>query len=151
MSKSLLVVALAAIVSLSFVDSRADDAETKLKPVCPVSGKACVKEHSLPYKETAEVYFCCPNCPGAFKADMKKFASKANLQLVATEQAKQVKCPLSGKGLDESKKTKVAGLEVQFCCANCLGAVTKAEGDEKLNLVLSDEAFKKGFELKKAK
>ena len=151
MSRSLLAVVIAASFTLIIAVSYADEAESKVKAVCPVSGKPIVKEHSLPYKETAKVYFCCPNCPKAFEADTAKFAPKANLQLVATEQAKEVKCPLSGKALDSEKSTKVAGVEVSFCCGNCLAAVNKAEGDEKVKLVFSDEAFKKGFELKKAK
>src|SRR5678815_1334635 len=61
---------------------------------CPVSGKAAT-ENSVDYKG-GKVYFCCENCPKAFSADSKKFATKANAQLVATGQVKQEKCPLSG-------------------------------------------------------
>ena len=82
-------------------------------------------------------------------ADTAKFAGKANAQLVQSGQAKQVKCPLSGGKLNPEQKTTVAGVEVGFCCDKCKGKVEGATGDEQLNLVLSDAAFKKGFEIKK--
>jgi YHS domain-containing protein len=117
--------------------------------LCPVSGKAVKAESSLDYKG-GKVYFCCDKCPAAFEKDTAKFATKANLQLVATGQAKQVKCPIAGKDLNAATAIEVGGVKVAFCCNNCKGKVNKAEGDEQLNLVFSDEAFKKGFEVQKA-
>ena len=84
------MVAAALCVSVS---ARAADT-TKLK--CPVSGKAASKDHALAYKD-GEVYFCCDKCPNAFKENTAKYATKANLQLVASGQYKEVKCPLTGK------------------------------------------------------
>jgi YHS domain-containing protein len=125
-------------------------ADVKLDGIlCPVSGKAVKAESSRDYKG-GKVYFCCDNCPTAFEKDTAKFATKANLQLVATGQAKQVKCPIAGKDLNAATAIEVGGVKVAFCCNNCKGKVNKAEGDEQLNLVFSDEAFKKGFEVQKA-
>jgi YHS domain-containing protein len=126
----------------------ADEKKADLK--CPVSGKAALTEHAVDYNG-GKVYFCCPNCPKAFEKDSAKFAEKANAQLVASGQAKQTKCPLTGKPLNAEQKVTVAGVEVQFCCMNCKGKVAKAEGAEQAKLVFSDAAFKKGYEVKAAK
>ena len=115
---------------------------------CPVSGKPADEDHSVSYKG-AKVYFCCGNCPKAFEKDSAKFATKANLQLAATGQAKQVKCPLSGQDLNDSTAIDVGGVDVAFCCEKCQGKVKKATGDEKIALVFSDAAFKKAFEVEK--
>lgn len=91
-----------------------------------------------------KVYFCCGNCPKAFSKDEKKYTTKANAQLVQTGQAKQGKCPISGQPVNDEKELTVGGAKVKFCCDNCKGKVEKAKGDEQLNLVFSEEAWKKG-------
>jgi YHS domain-containing protein len=125
------------------------DKPEKGAPKCPVSGKAISKDHAVAYKD-GQVYFCCENCPKAFKADTAKYATKANVQLVATGQYKQVKCPLSGEAVNPKAHLKVAGLTVEFCCNDCKGKVKEAKKGEKVDLVFSDDAFKKGFEKSKA-
>ena len=125
-------------------------ADAKLEGIkCPVSDKAVKAASSVDYKG-GKVYFCCDNCPKAFNKDRAKFATKANLQLVATGQAKEAKCPITGKDLNPTTAIEVGGVKVAFCCNNCKGKVSKAEDDEQLNLVFGDEAFKKGFEVKPA-
>ena len=125
-------------------------ADVKLEGIkCPVSGKAAKADSSLNYKG-GKVYFCCDKCPDAFKKETTKFSTKANMQLVATGQAIEVKCPITGKDLNPATAIDVSGVKVAFCCNNCKGKVSKAEGDEQLNLVFGEEAFKKGFEVKKA-
>jgi YHS domain-containing protein len=126
----------------------ADEKKADLK--CPVSGKPALTEHAVDFNG-GKVYFCCPNCPKAFEKDSAKFAEKANAQLVASGQAKQTKCPLTGKALNAEQKVTVAGVEVQFCCMNCKGKVAKADEAEQAKLVFADAAFKKGFEVKAAK
>lgn len=113
---------------------------------CVVSGKAVNPEATADYKG-GKVYFCCPGCPGAFEKDAKKFASKANHQLVATKQAKQEKCPMSGKDLNADTAIKIGDVEVTFCCNNCKGAAEGKEGDEQLELVFGDKAFEKAFKM----
>lgn len=120
------------------------------KAKCPVSGKECKEDTGVDYKG-GKVYFCCNNCPKAFAKDTSKFAAKANMQLVATGQAKEVKCPLSGKDLNTSTAIKVSGVDVCFCCNNCKGAVSKLSGEEQINKVFNDEAFDKAFEVSKKK
>jgi YHS domain-containing protein len=117
------------------------------KVKCPVSGKAVKADATADYKN-AKVYFCCQNCPKAFAKDAKKFATKANMQLVQTKQAKQVACPISGKDVKDAV-AKVAGLEIGLCCNNCKGKVDKAEGDDKLALVFAEKPFEKGFKVPK--
>ena len=116
---------------------------------CPVSGKPAIKDHAVDYNG-GKVYFCCPNCPGAFTGTPEKFAAKANHQLVGTGQAKQKACPFTGGELDTDTKTNVDGVNVCFCCMDCHGKVKAAQGPAQVNLVFTDKAFKKGFEVKKA-
>jgi YHS domain-containing protein len=128
----------------------AAEEKAAFKATCPVSGKPALEDKTAEYKG-AKVYFCCENCPKAFAKDTAKFATKANQQLVATGQATEVKCPLSGGKLDTTTAIDVGGTKVCFCCNNCKGKVEAAKGDAQAELVFSDAAFAKGFEVKKAK
>ena len=122
-------------------------AEPKLDAAkCPVSGKA-VKAASALDHNGGKVYFCCDNCPEAFKKDTAKFTAKANQQLFATGQAKAVKCPIAGRDLNPDTAIDVAGTKVAFCCNNCKGKASKATGDEQLELVFGKTAFEKGFKV----
>lgn len=139
------------VLSIGLVSARAEDDKARPEAKCPVSGKPIDMEHALAYKG-AKVYFCCPNCPGAFKGNTAKFAARANHQLVLTEQAKPTgKCPLTARPIDKTKTVEVAGVTVAFCCPNCQGKVAKASGDEQITLVFADKAFEKGFEVPKKK
>lgn len=122
------------------------EAKDAYKIVCPVSGQPGAKDHAVKYKG-GEVYFCCDNCPKAFEKEPAKFAVKANAQLVGTKQAKGVKCPLTGKPINKEMIVEVDGIKVGLCCGGCKGKVEKAEGAAKSELVFSDAAFKKGFEI----
>ena len=135
-----------AVVSTALV---AADKEDPLKGIkCVVSGGKINPEATADYKK-GHVYFCCMNCPKAFAKDTKKFATKANHQLVATKQYEQKKCPLSGGKLNADTAIKVGTTKVAFCCENCQGKVAKAKDAEQLDLVFSDKAFKKAFQLVK--
>ncbi|HQU46436.1 MAG TPA: hypothetical protein PK867_26755 [Pirellulales bacterium] len=137
-----------AIAALLTASLYAADKVSLEKAKCPVSGKECKEDTGVAYKG-ATVYFCCNNCPKAFAKDTAKFAAKANMQLVATGQAKEVKCPLSGKDLNTATAIKVDGVAVCFCCNNCKGAVEKASGNDQIEKVFGDKAFAKGFEVSK--
>ena len=120
-----------------------------------VSKKDASEEKSAKWKE-GKVYFCCDGCLGKFsKLDEKgkeKIAAKANHQLVATKQYKQTACPISGRELNPEMKTKVAGVEVGFCCGGCKSSTEALKGDKQIAKVFSDKAFEKGkFELVKKK
>jgi hypothetical protein len=127
---------------------QAEDKEEKYQAKCPVSGKDAIDTVAVAYKD-AKVYFCCPGCPGAFEKDTAKYAAKANQQLVGTKQAVAVKCPIAGRPINAATAIDVQGVKVAFCCNNCKGKAAKASGDEQLELVFGDAAFKKGFEVKK--
>lgn len=137
-------------LAVAFSAALASAAEPKLEGVtCPVSGKPVVAEHSVDHNG-GKVYFCCPNCPKAFAANPEKFAAKANHQLVATGQAEQKSCPLTGRPLNDAQKVTVGGVEVTFCCPNCKGKTASAPADKQIEMVFADAPFKKGFEVKKA-
>ncbi len=145
-------VLLAAMVAVVAVGNAEEAAEKVTKVKCPVAGKEIkISDAKVVSYKKADVYVCCGNCKAKMEKDVTKFAVKANHQLIQTKQAKQVKCPLAGKPADSTKTVKVGGIEVSFCCGNCQGKVAKAKGDEQLELVFSDAAFKKGFEVKEKK
>jgi YHS domain-containing protein len=150
MLKRILALVLVAAAACFTLTLQAEDKEEKYEAKCPVSGKPIVETVSVDYKD-AKVYFCCPGCPDAFKKDTAKYAAKANQQLVGTKQAVEVKCPVAGRPLNPATAIDVQGVKVSFCCNNCKGKVAKASGDEQLALVFGEEAFKKGFEVKKEK
>lgn len=139
-------IAMAMVVAVTLVaTSFAADKKKEAKDLkCPVSGKACAAGTEVDYKE-GQVCFCCPNCPKAFAANTEKFAPKANKQLVASGQYKQVKCPIAGRKLNPATAIKVGDVEVAFCCKNCKGKATSAEGDAQVVLIFGDKAFAKGF------
>lgn len=144
------LLAAAALAALLSVGSLAEEEKDKLEGIkCPVSGKP-VKEASAVEFKGAKVYFCCDGCPKEFEANTAKYTAKANHQLVATKQFKEVKCPLAGKDLNPDTAIEVAGVKVCFCCNGCKGKATKAEGDAQIDLIFNDKAFEKGFEIVKA-
>jgi hypothetical protein len=112
---------------------------------CPVSGQPASKDHAVDYKK-GQVYFCCDNCPTKFKENTKKFASKANEQLVVSGQYKEVKCPFTGGPLNAETAIDVDGISVQFCCAKCKAKVEAAKANKQRGMVFGDKAFDKGFE-----
>ena len=135
------VIAILAVVGLTTSLFAADPKLDGIK--CLLNDKGAAKaDKSVEYKG-GKVFFCCENCPKAFSKDVAKFATKANHQLVATGQAKQAKCPLSGGDLNAEMKVKIDGAEVTFCCNNCKGKVEAAGADEQINLVFGN--VEKGF------
>jgi YHS domain-containing protein len=121
-------------------------AEKKVEPKCPISGKPINKDAAVDF-DGGKVYMCCENCPAAFKKDEAKYAAKAHLQMVQTDQLKQVACPFSGHKLDPTKTVEVEGVTVAFCCDDCLAKAKKAKGDELVSLIFKDTT--KGFKLAK--
>ncbi|WP_153557417.1 eL24 family ribosomal protein [Roseimaritima sediminicola] len=135
---SIFGVALVACATVWATEPKLDDVK------CVVASRNASADKSADYKE-GKVFFCCNGCKGKFEKAPEKFTAKANHQLVATEQYEETACPISGRDLNPETKTKVAGVEVAFCCNGCKGKVEKAEGKEKIELVFGEKAFKKGF------
>lgn len=131
---ALLVAAVAVVGSL-----RAADAEKDLlkDAKCPVSGKAINKDAAVEFNG-GKVYFCCNNCPTAFKGDTAKFTAKANHQLAQTGQLEQIGCVLNGKKINPEASLEIDGVKVGFCCNNCKGKVAAADKDGQLKLAFGD-------------
>lgn len=128
------------------------DSAISLKGVkCVMNPKGAAKATASADYKGGKVFFCCDHCKAAFLKSPKKFAAAANAQLVATKQAKQVKCPLMGKPVKEKLVVKIAGTDVHFCCPGCVKKVKAAKGKDQLNLVFGEKAFAKGFKLAKKK
>lgn len=130
------------LASLVFAEDK-----VKLEGIkCPVAGdKAAKAENAVEYK-AGKVYFCCGKCPKEFAANKKKYATKANHQLVATGQANQFTCPFTGGEIDEDTRITVAGAKIAFCCENCKAKAGKVKDAEQVELLFNDKAFEKaGF------
>jgi hypothetical protein len=129
--------------------------EKKFAATCPVSGKPAGEDHVRELPNGNKVYFCCENCPKAFEASMKKkdhkYDMQVNRQLLETGQVKQVACPLTGKPVNKEQTVEVGTTEVGFCCDKCKGKYEKASDEEKLKLLFSNAAMKKGFKSTKEK
>ena len=140
------ILMLAAAAAAFLVAAGLHAAEKSLKDVkCPVSGQP-VKATAIVEFNDGDVYFCCNNCPKAFKADTAKYEAKANHQMVQTGELVQVACPLTGKKTKAETAVKIDGVEVAFCCNGCKGKVEKASDKEKLDIVFKDTS--KGFKSK---
>ena len=140
-------VMLCAVFAVGLLAFAAED-KKEFKQTCPVSGQAAKEDKTADYKG-GKVYFCCGDCPTEFKNNTAKYATKANLQLAATGQAKEVKCPLSGQALNKDTTVEVSGVKVTFCCEKCQAKVKEAKGDAQIDLVFKDEPFGKAFEVTK--
>lgn len=102
--------------------------------------------------QRCEGVLCCGGCAGKFAANTKKYAERANHQLVATNQYTQKGCPFSGGKVKAGNLVSIAGTEVGFCCDGCKNKVASAKDDAaRMKLVFSEKAFGKGFEKKAGK
>ena len=137
-----------ALLGVAFLASAWAASAEKSDPAatCPVAGKAINKDVSVDYNG-GRVYFCCKGCVGKFTADPDKYATKANRQLVMTGQAKQVKCPLTGRDMKSDQSLKVADVNVAFCCAGCPKKVSAADEAGQLEMVFGKSGFEKGFKV----
>jgi YHS domain-containing protein len=118
--------------------------EKKFKATCPVSGKPAIETSVLELpKNGGKVYFCCENCPKAFKSDPKRFEAKVRRQLLETGQIAQVACPVTGKPINKEMMAEMGQAKVGFCCEKCLAKFNAADDDGKLKLVFAD--LDKGF------
>lgn len=141
MSKTILsCLAVFAIAGATVIAGEIDLEDVK----CVVAPRAAKASQSADYKK-GKVYFCCGNCAGSFAKDTKKFAEKANHQLVSTKQYEQKKCPMSGSDLNPETAIKVAGQKVAFCCDGCKGTVEKADEKKQMQLVFANKPFDKAF------
>ncbi len=138
----MVVAALAAVAMVASM--QAADKKDKLAGVkCPISGKDVKAGKTADYKG-GKIYFCCPGCSDKFAKNTEKFATKANHQLVATGQARQGGCPISGSKLDPKTVITVAVAKICFCCDKCKAKAEKATGDDQLTMLFGDKAFEKG-------
>ena len=136
------------LVLASGVAFSADKADSSAKLTCPVSGDPVDKSVSSDFGG-GKVCFCCAKCKAKFDADNAKFATKANLQLAASGQAKQTACPFSGGALKATTTVSVAGVDVQFCCDSCKAKVTAAKPDKQIEMIFDAKAFSKAFKVGK--
>ncbi|MEL6108485.1 MAG: hypothetical protein AAFU85_20870 [Planctomycetota bacterium] len=138
--------ALASVVAVLVVASTTFAAEVDLKDVkCLIAPKGANASKSADYKD-GKVFFCCGGCVSKFTSNTKKYAEKANHQLVATKQYVQTGCPFSGGEVNQDTAVKFNGTSIAFCCDGCKSKFVSAKDDAaKLKLVFNEKAFKKSF------
>jgi len=124
----------------------------KLKGIkCVMNPDEQVQHLSFVEYKGGRVFFCCDHCSQPFVEQVAKdeiLAATANAQLVATNQAKQKHCPLSGGAYNGGTEIKVAGAEIGFCCTNCQSQAKSLSGKKQLLALFGDAAFKKaGFKV----
>jgi YHS domain-containing protein len=135
---------LAAFAMAALCMALAIAAEVNLKGVkCPVNEKENASPKSSADYKGGKVYFCCDSCSKSLKDQPEKYAAKANQQLVATGQAVQTKCPVSGEAIKKDVAVEIGGAKVYLCCNDCKEKIAKAKGEEQLNLAFSEPAWKK--------
>jgi YHS domain-containing protein len=139
---SLGIVMMLAVGGLSTAQTATE--EKKFEATCPVSGKPAAEKSvvELP-KGGGKVYFCCDNCPKAYKANPEKFELAVHRQFLETDQVVQVACPISGRPVNEETLVEVGKAKAGFCCENCLAKYNAADDDAKLKIMFAD--LKKGF------
>jgi YHS domain-containing protein len=134
--------------------------EPEVRVFCPVAGPGkviqpdqCTSGYcprkanpklALDYKG-GKILFCCGDCLETFKKEPAKFAASANLQLAATGQAQQVKCPKCGKQPDKAIHHTVAGVSVRFCTAECKEQFQRVYPIAQFRSVFEDAGFAKVF------
>jgi len=143
MVMSLLVTALVAVGGLKAAKEESEKKE--FKATCPVSGKPAGESHVVEAKNGDKVYFCCDNCPKAYKANPKKFDLQVKRQLLETGQVVQVACPVTGKPMSKDHTAEVGTTKVAFCCEKCEGKYASASDEDKLKIVFAKADFDKGF------
>src|SRR4051795_13516159 len=70
----------ATLVAVGGLKAAKEEAKKEFKATCPVSGKPAGEDHMVQLKNGDKVYFCCDNCPKAFKADQKKDRKSTRLK-----------------------------------------------------------------------
>jgi YHS domain-containing protein len=125
--------------------AKEESGKKEFKATCPVSGKPAGEDHVVELKNGDKVYFCCDNCPKAFKANQKKYTPQVHRQLLETGQVAQVACPLTGKKMDKDHTAKAGEAEIAFCCEKCQAKYEKASDEEKLKMAFAGKDFNQGF------
>jgi hypothetical protein len=156
-----LAAAFTLIVLASAMGQESTPAEKPIPFYCPVAGmpeaNACCcpggycplkpnARHTVAYKG-GKLQMCCGKCDKIFKETPAKFAAVANHQLVATRQAKQVKCPMCGKEIGDVERLNVAGISLGFATVDCLQKATNAKVNDRVNLIFGDAPFTRGFSM----
>ena len=120
------------------------DSKKSPELLCVVTGEKIYPDmqESSSYKN-GKVYFCCGGCKEEYDENSKKYSTKANFQLLATNQYVQTGCPMTGGKIKADKIVAVENTNVSFCCNNCVKKAKKS--DDKVSLLFSDASFDKGF------
>ena len=114
---------------------------------CVVSGKPATRYYFARFKQ-GRVYFDCNSSRLKFESNRNEFVTKANHQLVITEQYVQSRCPYKLAGVStDSPSFQIAGVRIRTCCSGCLFELNAEKTDiQQIEFLFSDMQFKKIFE-----
>jgi YHS domain-containing protein len=104
----------------------ANSYEYFLPALCPLTGERVNFAVSLDTKD-GPLYFCCKGCVGKYKADPDKWAKQAAGQqkALAALPRVQVKCPVSGKPVNQKIFTEKDGKKTYFASKDALAQYEK--------------------------
>ena len=113
--------------------------------VCVVDPEKYARaDQSVRYKD-GSIYFSCQAALDRYRENPSQFEAFANHQLVATNQYRQLTCPLSGEDLDEdSVEITVAGGDVIVLCEDCGKELATETRDYQIKMVFDAVAFEYG-------
>jgi YHS domain-containing protein len=139
---------ISSLLAMAFFASGALAADVPADPAikCPVSGQPAKRSIATDYAG-AKVCFCCPACVEPFQKDKARYAARANRQLVATGEAEQVGCPVTGRTPRAELSLSVDDTIVHFCCSACKAKIAQAEPADRFDLVFG-RGFDKTFRIK---
>jgi len=135
---ALLAVACAATWSVSYAADDEASKSTKFEATCPVSGAPAKEKSVVAIGKGLNAYFCCDNCPKAYKEKPEKFDLKVRRQLLETGQMVQVGCPVCGKPVDGEHTVAVGKTKLGFCCEKCQTAYQEADEEKQLKMAFAD-------------
>lgn len=126
--------------------AKEESASKEFKATCPVSGKPAGESHMVQLKNGDKVYFCCDNCPKAFKQNPAKYNLGVHRQLLETGQVVQVACPFDGNPASKEHMVEMGDVKIGFCSDKCEEKFKSAADDAaKLKLAFANGPFNKGF------
>ena len=95
-----------ALAAKGFSAAEKESGDKKFEATCPVSGKPAIESSFVEMKDGSKVYFCCENCPKAYEKDPKKFAMKANRQLLETGQIVASRLPADRQAAQQRSQSR---------------------------------------------
>jgi|GEM_PF-2644664 len=133
-------VAAVAIEPMTKMHAKAMAPTGVINATCPGSGKPVTAGVTSTFASHT-VGFCCTKCQAHFDADTAEARAHTVAAMLAAQPVNAT-CPGSGKAIDASIKTAVAGSTVGFCCSKCQAAFAAKPYEQQIAYLGSQVAAK---------